>query len=139
LAQALKVQLTSQLITALASTGQSPALLQAKFTEWKSSEPDEHYWFSREVIGDFGLLHVHMIPQNEPERRKQWESDWKNYRKRRSDRYLIFANGGPRLGYLLIDLIEDPGAHLLWERSQKSKLSALERLADNFIHGGLVP
>ena len=131
---ALKVQLASQLITALISTGQSPALLQAKFAEWKSSEPDEHYWFSREVIGDFGLLHVHMIPQNETERRKQCESDWKNYRKRRSDRYLIFANGGPRLGYLLIDLIEDPGAHLLWEHELRPPSYAWKAFLDTLLH-----
>lgn len=135
----LKVQLASQLITALTASGQDPEELKSNFTEWKSGEPEEHYWFSRDVKGDLGLFHAHLIPRNDLEKRSQWDSDWGDYRKRRSDRYLLYANGGLRYGYLLIDVIEDPGAHDLWTSAQRRRLSNFETIADNFTYFGQVP
>lgn len=137
----LKVQISSQLLTALTASGQSPELLMSKFSEWKLGDPDDHYWFGRDVKGSSGLYHVHMVPRNDLNKKKQWDISWgrPGYSKRDSDRYLLYANGGPRLGYLLIDLLEDPGAHGLWAGSQKSRLAALELVADNFIYAGKVP
>ena len=139
MAKTLIVNVTSQLGTHLTATGQDPEVLKSKFLEWKSGAPDDHYWFSREVIGDFGLVHVHMIPMNEPEKRAKWDSDWSRHRKRRSDRYLLYADGGSQFGCLLIALIEDPGAHTLWSRAQKSQLSVFEKIADNFVHFRQIP
>lgn len=125
----------------LAADPAAEAILVQKFTEWKSGHPDGHYWFSRDVRGDDGnLYHVHLIPKNVPQERAEWDALWAKRRawQRRSDRYLLYADGG-RHGYLLIALIEDPGAHTLWTAAQRATREALEIVAENFVYFGQVP
>ena len=113
------------------------------FSEWKSGHPDGQYWFSRDVRGaDGNLYHVHLIPENVPEAREEWDVLWfdKPIRPwlRRSDRYLLYANGG-RHGYLLIAILEDPGAHKLWTPALKLVRETFEIVAENFVYFGQVP
>lgn len=133
---ALKAQLKAVSPTA-------EATLIQKFTEWKAGPPDEHYWFSNDKLGDDGKLrHVHMLPRAKSPDRVKWDAIWAKtpWRPwtRRSDRYLLYADGG-RHGHLLIAILEDPGAHLLWTHAHKKQLADFETVADNFDYNGTVP
>lgn len=52
---------------------------------------------------------------------------------------LLYADGTPSFGYLLITLINDPGAHTLWEVQNRQLVQLLERIADDFYHHGKAP
>jgi hypothetical protein len=140
----MKVHVTSQLgAQLLAVSRNAESVLVGKFTEWKSGLEDGHYWFSQNKLGDDGLLfHVHLIPNNEVVARQVWNRLWrgppKRPWKRRSDRYLLYADG-KRHGYLLIALLEDPGAHELWLPSNRKLLQDFVVVADNFDFNGSVP
>lgn len=126
---------------AAVSSAAEMALLRS-FSDWKAGQPEEHYWFSRDVRGDDGhLYHVHMVPNNEAKARKDWNSLWFDRPRRpwlrRSDRYLLYANGG-QYGYLLLALIEDPGAHKLWTPALNAQRLAFEVVAENFVYFGQV-
>ncbi|MGB4584776.1 MAG: type II toxin-antitoxin system YafO family toxin [Rhodoferax sp.] len=140
----MKVHVTSQLSAHLLAVSQhAESVLVRKFTEWKSGPDDGHYWFSQNKRGDDGLLfHVHLIPNNEPAARKEWDRLWRGPPvrpwRRRSDRYLLYADG-KRHGYLLIALLEDPGAHDLWQPLNRKMLEDFVVVADNFDFNGSVP
>jgi len=135
-----KVALTSQLRQQLLASGTSEEILLNKFSEWKQGPPDDHYWFGRDVKGTYGLCHVHLIPNNEQDKRAQWDEYWQKGwdSRRKSDRYVLYADGGI-FGYLIIALIEDPGAHKLWENASRSELKKFEAIADDFNQLGLIP
>lgn len=59
--------------------------------------------------------------------------------RRTSDRYLLYAYGGHREGYLLISVIDDPGAHELWAPQNKARRQALEEIAEAFCVFGTIP
>jgi hypothetical protein len=50
---------------------------------------------------------------------------------------LLYADGTPAHGYLLIALLADPGAHELWK--DRELVAELERIADDFHFHGTVP
>lgn len=133
-ASALRQQLQAQ-------SSSAESILKAKFIEWKSQPGQDHYWFSRDVLGDDKhLRHVHLIPNNVQPDRVAWDGFWSKNQssRRRSDRYLLYADRG--MGrYLLISLIEDPGAHALWEKSHTATRKAFEVVAENFVTFGQVP
>lgn len=135
-ASALRQQLQAQ-------SSSAESILKAKFIEWKSQPGQDHYWFSRDVLGDDKhLRHVHLVPNNVQTDRETWNDLWskgpKQAWQRRSDRYLLYADRG--MGrYLLISLIEDPGAHALWEKSHTATRKAFEVVAENFVIFGQVP
>ena len=113
------------------------ATLITDFSEWKSGDEFEHPIFCHDQVEN-GLHHVHMVPLNKIEDLKKWDAQMvkKHTRhKRRSDRYLLFADGG-RFGYLLIQILDDPGAHALWKN--KAALKNYLTVADNFIFNGSV-
>ena len=116
--------------------------LVAKFTEWVAGDEFEHYWFCNRKLGDDRYLyHVHLIPQNEKNKRATWDELWKKPRRhheRRSDRYLLYAVNG-RGDYLLIELLDDPGAHKLWEREYRGTLQDYITVAENYVMFGEVP
>jgi len=140
----MKVHVTSQLSAQLLAVSQhAESVLVRKFIEWKSGLEDGHYWFSQNKLGDDGLLfHVHLIPKNEPAARREWDRFWRGPPvrpwRRRSDRYLLYADG-KRHGYLLIALLEDPGAHDLWLPLNRNLLQDFVVVADNFDFNGSVP
>lgn len=138
------VRVTSQLKTQLQlAQPNAEELLVGKFLEWKSS-PEDHYWFSKDVRGDDGyLFHVHLVPSNDQVARGIWDRLWSRHPRRpwsrRSDRYLLYADAGTSHGYLLIALIEDPGAHALWSPAQQAVRKQFEIVAENFCVFGVVP
>jgi len=87
--------------------------LAAEFALWKSGGEDDHYDFGKDGLGlrSKVLYHVHMVPIHVEGAQEAWNKAWARHGKRTSDRYLFYAYGGPRLGWLLLDVIDDPGAH----------------------------
>ncbi|MDD2811747.1 type II toxin-antitoxin system YafO family toxin [Rhodoferax sp.] len=140
----MKVHVTSQLSVQLLAVSQNAeALLVDEFIAWKNGPEDGHYWFSQNKLGDDGhLFHVHLIPNNNATARREWNRLWRGPPvrpwKRRSDRYLLYADGKQH-GYILIALLEDPGAHDLWLPKNKSLLQDFVIVADNFDFNGSVP
>lgn len=117
-------------------------VLVAKFTEWKVTNPGkDHYWFSRDVKGDDGnLYHAHLMPQNELLKRAAWDNFWhkKQRARRRSDRYILYAQAANK-DFLLIALIEDPGAHKLWTPAWRAQRVSFEIVAENFVIHKSIP
>ena len=56
--------------------------------------------------------------------------DRHKYKLRTSDRYVLYAYE-PRHGYLIIDILDDPGAHDIW-MARYTKLPAYELAATDF-------
>lgn len=136
-----QVRLTSRLRTQLSIGALDPEALIREFSDWKDSESVEHYSFAKDGLNRNSklLYHVHMVPLNVAEALDAWDYCWERYRKRTSDRYLFYTNGGPTYGYLLIALIDDPGAHLIWAFDNRATRSQWEAIADNFFHFGTIP
>jgi hypothetical protein len=67
----------------------------------------------------------------------KWDYNYERYRPLRSNRYLFFARCGQHR-YLLIDIIDDPHAHDVWEARFRGYVAALKRVADQFHHFGRV-
>ena len=134
-----RVRLTSQLDSQLQLAGNDPNDLIADFQDWKTGAPDNSYTFGEDLlgIGSSYLYHAHMVPVTVAADLTRWSKAWSQRKKRTSDRYLFYANGGMREGYLLIALIDDPGAHAIWQN--QTALQDLEQVADDFCVYGLVP
>ena len=80
-----------------------------------------------------------MVPANMQDDLAKWDRNWCSYRKRTSDRYILYADGGMSYGFLLIALIEDPGAHELWNPDRRGEVNVLEAVAENFSNFGTLP
>lgn len=81
-----------------------------------------------------------MAPVSTGSEKDKWNEYWAKRRPwlRRSDCYVIYVYD-PVHGYLLIDVLFDPGAHKLWTPACKQSLADYETVADNFIFDGSVP
>ena len=106
-----------------------------------SGREDDSYFFSRNSAPANGkfLSHVHMVPVNLPEALELWNTNWQRHSRRVSDRYLFYADGGPSNGFLLIAMVDEPGAHEIWNPGRRSEIKTLEEVADRFYHFGEVP
>jgi Toxin YafO, type II toxin-antitoxin system len=69
----------------------------------------------------------------------RWNHNWRYHRKRTSDRYILYANGGISHGFLLIAIINDPGAHALWNEQNRAVLALMEGIAEQFCIFGRLP
>jgi len=70
----------------------------------------------------------------------KWDRAWQLHQARRtSDRYLFYADGGAHKGFLLIDILNDPGAHDIWKPAYRQMLNAWEGIAEQFIFFGIAP
>lgn len=136
----LKVHISSALRAAFAERPELLAEIANEFGRWQSRPDTSHYWFGRVSKDNEGLQHAHMIPANVKASREQWDLQWKLRRpwRRRSDRYVLFAHGGHR-GVLLIWILDDPGAHEIWNTRHLSLVKRFQSIASNFIHLGVVP
>jgi Toxin YafO, type II toxin-antitoxin system len=135
---------TPMLVEALGSDMAKVNQLVSDFQEWKGFGPsgeDDHKVFGKDGANrdERYVRHVHLIPASDPAKRKQWETAFERFRKRTSDIYLVYADGTPAHGYLLIDQLLDPGAHDIWSPVYKSTRLAWQAMADAFIHFGTVP
>lgn len=85
-----------------------------------------------------------MIPMNNAGNLASWKKiyaknkKYNSYQPQLSDRYLIYADGG-RHGYLIIDLINDPGAHQIWNARFKGIREHWEEVASDFVCLGKLP
>jgi hypothetical protein len=102
---------------------------------------EDIYMFGRDAAGlqhDPHLRHVHLVPLASPVALKRWDRDWENYlRDRTSDRCLLYVDGTPAYGYLLLAVFNHPGGHGVWQN--KALVAALAKVADNFFNFGKLP
>lgn len=136
-----RVRLTTALQTQLSDGGLSADTLRQDFSDWKDGLEDDSYFFGKDALNikSSVLRHVHMVPLFVPEDQQRWDHAWAHHRKRTSDRYLFYADGGLASGFLLIALLDDPGAHGIWASQYRTVLMAWDAVADAFIHFGLCP
>lgn len=117
--------------------------LVSDFKAWKlkGGGDDDHKIFARDGGNrdEPAVRHVHLMPTSNRKERIKWINAYQNYSKRTSDIYLIYADGTPTYGYLLIDVLHDPGAHGIWKSSYKSTRSIWQVMADEFKFNGNVP
>lgn len=133
------VQITKALENQLLGAGKDPTDLLDDFSDWKDGY--DVYQFGRDSSNGKPpfFYHVHLVPVNDPDPNKlilwnkSWSKGWSS-QKRTSDRYLLYVDGG-RFGFLLVALIEDPGAHLIW----KTGLGILNKIAEDFEFNGSLP
>ncbi len=113
-----------------------------RFVQWKHSGEDESYFFGKDALNLHSCMvrHVHMVPISTPNALAAWDTNWQRRRKRVSDRFLFYVDGG-RHGYLLLYIVNDPGAHEFLS-SKDSANQAVQRviqvMADEFYHFGTV-
>lgn len=117
--------------------------LVADFLEWKNGDEDAHKVFGRDGRNrdELDVRHVHLMPVSNPAERKKWVEAYKKFRKRTSNIYLIYADGTPTHGYLLIDVLhdDDPGAHAIWDVRYKPTRSIWQAMANQFKFSAVVP
>ena len=133
-----KVWMLRTLHDALIKRGIDPETLRSKFADYKAGDEHEHIWFCYDKGPDAGddLHHVHMIPNGEKSR-AEWMEKWRargRQKGRRRDRYLLNAYA-PHHGHLIIDVLDDPGAHDLWKQ-RRTTLAGYEEVAWDFAANG---
>ncbi|MDQ1922150.1 hypothetical protein [Massilia pseudoviolaceinigra] len=115
--------------------------------EWKNDPAGRQTTvFGRDVanMGSRYARHAHMVPVNDADKLALWKKTWAKNRKHNSnqhqlsDRYLIYADGG-RYGYLIIDIINDPGAHKVWTAKFTAVRDMWEEIASDFVCLGKIP
>lgn len=134
--------MTSSLARDLSAAELDPNQLMVDFSEWKDHDPDEHYLFGKDGFnaGSNNLRHVHIVPLFVATDQEKWDHAWESRHGRRtSDRYLFYADGGKREGFLLIDILDDPGAHTIWMPAYRGTRQFWEDIAEQFIVFGTVP
>jgi mRNA interferase YafO len=121
----------------LAAQGLDSAILCRHFANWKQQGEYSSYFFGKDGFNrnNTVLRHVHMLPLHDPQQKQRWDQAWRRDGRRTSDRYLFYADGGARLGYLLIYIVGDPGAHdFLSSPSSYALLQRFAQIADQFVH-----
>ena len=123
---------------ALTQRGIDPEILRGKFSEYKAGDEHRHFWFCHDIGPNLGdeLRHVHMFPSQRSDL-DRWTEKYnsRGLRKTRtSDRYLLYAHE-ERHGYLIIDVLDDPGAHDLWKQ-RRTNLKGYEQTAWEFAVNG---
>lgn len=117
--------------------------LVADFLDWKNGDEDGHRLFARDARNrdELDVRHVHLMPASDPIKRKKWIDAYKRFGKRTSNIYLIYADGTPAYGYLLIDVLhdDDPGAHAIWEAKYKPTRSTWQDMANRFRFSAATP
>jgi Toxin YafO, type II toxin-antitoxin system len=141
-ATALVAHLSSVLKNDFNLDGVDSSLFIQRFLEWKQSSEDDSYFFGKDGLnrGSSLVRHVHMVPIHLGMDETEWDKNWKFNRKRTSDRYLFYVDG-QQFGYLLLLLVDDPGAHAFLSSSDiedRKMLSELERWADEFFYFGKI-
>ena len=139
----MRVQLLPALAEQLLNSGHAPQTLVEAFSDWKAAGEDDHYLFARDALnrGSKWLRHVHIVPLNNVEALEHWDAAWSRYRKRTSDRYLFYVDGGSLYGFLLLHIVDDPGAHRFLSTPTKAEqqlLNVFEHIADKFVHYGTI-
>lgn len=107
--------------------------------EWKASGTDgedDFYSFGKDVPYEHPhvngkknvLMHVHLPPVLDTERKKQWDQNWERYSRRTSDKALVYAKDGTDR-FLLIAILPEPKAHAISNMKTKEDKNLMERFA----------
>jgi hypothetical protein len=109
------------------------------FSEWKSwgsVYEDYHYYFGKDgeyarplVDGVKVLRHVHLLPDAGSPYLPAWEEAWERKARKKSDDVLIYAQGTPRVGYLLIAVVSEPNGHDFAEMTNPEDKAMMEGFA----------
>lgn len=121
------------------------------FAEWKSWGPqyeNHHFYFGKDgeyarplVDGKKVLRHVHLRPDDGSVKLPAWERAWRRTGQKRSDDVLIYAQGTPRVGYLLIAVVLEPNGHDFAEMKtpdDKAWMEGFATAADQFLFDGSI-
>jgi hypothetical protein len=121
------------------------------FSAWKSMGPageHHHYYFGKDgdyeaplVHGQKVLRHVHIVPAETSVKFAAWEIAWKRKARKKSDDVLIYAEGTPRVGYLLIAVILEPNGHdfaNMLTPEDKALMEGFASTADQFRFDGTI-
>lgn len=135
-----KVWILGDLFDTLAPRGLNSETLRNSFAAYKGGDEFSHKLFCHDIGSDPGchLRHVHFIP-TDPEDLNRWMELFKipyKRKQRTSDRYVLYAHD-KTYGFLLIDILDDPGAHSLWSQ-RRTTLAGYEKVASNFCTFGPV-
>jgi Toxin YafO, type II toxin-antitoxin system len=138
----LKAQLSPWLTQAFAAEGVDAQRFMDRFVQWKQAGEDESYFFGKDALNLRSKLirHVHMVPLASPQALAAWDTNWQRRRKRVSDRFLFYVDGA-RHGYLLLYIVNDPGAHDFLNSANPASRAvrqAMQKMADQFYHFGIV-
>jgi len=144
----LKVQITAHLRSQFADGG---AGLSSMFTAWKKLGPsyaDHHYYFGKDgeytrplVDGVRVLRHVHLRPNPKSPFFPAWEDAWRRRGRKTSDDVLIYAQGTPRVGCLLIAVVLEPNGHNFAAMATPEDAAIMEGFAsaaDQFLFDGKI-
>jgi hypothetical protein len=134
-------QASSQLTAAFIAQNISLNDFILDFDYWKALPGDQE----TDVFGRDGanrgskyFRHVHIVPLHDAAALARWDDNFENGRRKKSNRYLFYVDGGPAYGYLLLAIIDDPiaagdeGAHEIWKPHNADLLAELNALADDF-------
>ena len=124
--------------------------LVAEFTFWAERGFDDRCtdMFSYKKKDDlYRVFHAHMRPVQVGSSQREWDALWEKSHergkeflasRRRSDCYLMYTHSANR-GYLLIDIIFDPGAHeKMWDDPDGLELREYYgECAENFLTNGI--
>ncbi|PTT42367.1 hypothetical protein DBR23_03680 [Acidovorax sp. HMWF018] len=121
-----------------------------EFSAWKARGPAGEYAFyafgrdgeySRpKVLGVNVLRHVHLAPRVDPHEQAEWKRRWRKGWQKTSDRVLVYAQDQTH-GYLLIYILDEPGAHEIAEmRSPEDEklMKQMAKVASDFIFDGSI-
>ena len=135
----------------LQERGFDPEKFAADFDNWKASFPAGEYaayafgkdgaYSKPKVNGKANtLMHVHLAPRKDPVARALWDEAWRLRRRKVSDHVLVYVHD-QRHGYLLIYILDEPGAHAIAtmeERQDAFLMCQFAAVADRFIQTGEV-
>ena len=139
----MEVLITSLLRSRLAeSTTLAVEDLISSFAAWKHNKLTESYYYGKDGLNRNStiLRHVHLPPCSDEFELQQWDRNWTKYRGRTSDRYLFYVDRGLDR-YLLLYIVDDPGAHTFLSEPNQTQLAILKELediADLYFYSGKV-
>jgi hypothetical protein len=118
----------------------------SEFAAWKKT--GKHFAFGRDSayrepkvgVEDYKLRHVHLMPGISQKDIDAWERHWKQGRERKSDHALVYA-ADDRGNFLLIGILDEPGAHAVARmKTQKHKatMEGYAAIAEAFRHDGSI-
>lgn len=121
------------------------------FSEWKNMGTryeNNHYYFGKDgeylrplVDGVRVLRHVHLRPDRSSTYFPAWQDAWHRKGRKKSDDVLIYAQGTPRVGYLLIAVVLEPNGHDFAEMTTPEDAAMMEGFAsaaDQFLFDGKI-
>lgn len=145
------VKVTKIIEAAFSNAGADLEEFRNLFAHWKSLGPqgeDEVYEFGKDVPyerphvnGEKNvLMHVHLVPIVDLDKKDEWDRNWERYSRRTSNRTLVYVNDGSKK-FLLIDIIPEPDGHeipKMLTQQHKKIMEFYAEIADQYIYGGKI-